>query len=78
MEMLYSSLTAPELCGSRIWDLAVERDAEGQAELAKMEDQAKAPEDVPPQLLFVHQVVLSLFFFALAQSFFSINNCCNL
>jgi hypothetical protein len=77
MEMLYSSLTAPELCGSRIWDLAVERDAEGQAELAKMEDQAKAPEDVPPQLLFVHQVVLSLFF-ALAQSFFSIHNCCNL
>ncbi|CAN6288684.1 unnamed protein product [Urochloa humidicola] len=39
-----------------IWDLAVERDAEGEAEFeAKMEDQAKAPEDLPPQLLFVHQ-----------------------
>ncbi|CAL4923985.1 unnamed protein product [Urochloa decumbens] len=39
-----------------IWDLAVERHAEGEAEFeAKMEDQAKAPEDLPPQLLFVHQ-----------------------
>ncbi|RCV43642.1 hypothetical protein SETIT_9G310000v2 [Setaria italica] len=39
-----------------IWDLAVERDAEGEDEFeSKMQDHVKAPEDLPPQLLFVHQ-----------------------
>lgn len=58
--MFYDSLTPPELCGFRIWDLAVERDAEGEDEFeSKMQDHVKAPEDLPPQLLFVHQVVLS-------------------
>jgi hypothetical protein len=36
------------------------RDAEEEAEFrAKMREQANAPDDLPPQLLFVHQVVLS-------------------
>jgi hypothetical protein len=44
--------------GFRIWDLSLERDAEEEAEFrAKMKEQANAPEDLPPQLLFVHQVV---------------------
>jgi len=48
-----------ELSGHRIWDLSLERDAEEEAEFrAKMKEQANAPEDLPPQLLFVHQVVL--------------------
>ncbi|OQU82815.1 hypothetical protein SORBI_3005G024400 [Sorghum bicolor] len=39
-----------------IWDLSLERDAEEEAEFrAKMKEQANAPEDLPPQLLFVHQ-----------------------
>ncbi|TVU27103.1 hypothetical protein EJB05_29682 [Eragrostis curvula] len=39
-----------------IWDLALERDAEEEAEFrAKMKEQANAPDDLPPQLLFVHQ-----------------------
>jgi hypothetical protein len=38
----------------------LERDAEEEAEFrAKMREQANAPDDLPPQLLFVHQVVLS-------------------
>lgn len=46
-----------ELSGFRIWDLSVGRDAEEEAEFrAKMKEQAIAPEDLPPQLLFVHQV----------------------
>jgi ribosome assembly protein RRB1 len=46
------------LFGFRIWDLSLERDAEEEAEFrAKMKEQANAPEDLPPQLLFVHQVV---------------------
>lgn len=44
--------------GLRIWDLSLERDAEEealyQAQLKKQ--QAEAPQDLPPQLLFVHQV----------------------
>ncbi|XP_008809056.2 glutamate-rich WD repeat-containing protein 1 [Phoenix dactylifera] len=39
-----------------IWDLSLERDEEEEAEFkAKMKDQVNAPEDLPPQLLFVHQ-----------------------
>ncbi|VAI15839.1 unnamed protein product [Triticum turgidum subsp. durum] len=39
-----------------IWDLSLERDAEEEAEFkAKMKEQANAPRDLPPQLLFVHQ-----------------------
>lgn len=42
----------------RIWDLSLEKDAEEEAEFrAKMKEQANAPEDLPPQLLFVHQVL---------------------
>ena len=34
----------------------MEKDAEEEAEFrAKMKEQANAPEDLPPQLLFVHQ-----------------------
>nr|CAB3459275.1 unnamed protein product [Digitaria exilis] len=39
-----------------IWDLSLEKDAEEEAEFrAKMKEQANAPEDLPPQLLFIHQ-----------------------
>ncbi|KAK2987555.1 hypothetical protein RJ640_021609, partial [Escallonia rubra] len=39
-----------------IWDLSLERDEEEEAEFkAKITDQANAPTDLPPQLLFVHQ-----------------------
>ncbi|KAG0481593.1 hypothetical protein HPP92_012451 [Vanilla planifolia] len=39
-----------------IWDLSLEKDAEEEAEFkAKVKEQANAPEDLPPQLLFVHQ-----------------------
>ncbi|XP_044946874.1 protein HEAT STRESS TOLERANT DWD 1-like [Hordeum vulgare subsp. vulgare] len=39
-----------------IWDLSLERDAEEEAEFkAKMKEQVNAPQDLPPQLLFVHQ-----------------------
>ncbi|KAL5203591.1 hypothetical protein ABZP36_008462 [Zizania latifolia] len=39
-----------------IWDLSLEKDAEEEAEFrAKMKEQANTPEDLPPQLLFVHQ-----------------------
>ncbi|KAF3796013.1 Glutamate-rich WD repeat-containing protein 1 [Nymphaea thermarum] len=39
-----------------IWDFSLERDAEEEDEFkAKVKDQANAPEDLPPQLLFVHQ-----------------------
>lgn len=42
---------------SRIWDLSLERDEEDEAEFkANMKDQVNAPENLPPQLLFVHQV----------------------
>ena len=42
----------------RIWALSLEKDAEEEAEFrAKMKEQANAPEDLPPQLLFVHQVL---------------------
>ncbi|KAF6174876.1 hypothetical protein GIB67_026364 [Kingdonia uniflora] len=39
-----------------IWDLSLERDEEEEAEFrTRMKEQANAPEDLPPQLLFVHQ-----------------------
>ncbi|KAJ4752640.1 hypothetical protein LUZ62_087045 [Rhynchospora pubera] len=39
-----------------IWDLSLERDKEEEAEFkAKVKEQVNAPEDLPPQLLFVHQ-----------------------
>uniref|UniRef100_A0A7C9DM56 Histone-binding protein RBBP4-like N-terminal domain-containing protein n=1 Tax=Opuntia streptacantha TaxID=393608 RepID=A0A7C9DM56_OPUST len=39
-----------------IWDLSLERDEEEEAEFkAQTEDKVNAPEDLPPQLLFVHQ-----------------------
>ena len=40
-----------------MWDLSLERDEEEEAEFkAQTEDKVNAPEDLPPQLLFVHQV----------------------
>lgn len=36
-----------------VWDLALERDPEEEAALAP-ETNAQAPEDLPPQLLFLH------------------------
>ncbi|KAL9689842.1 hypothetical protein QQ045_010233 [Rhodiola kirilowii] len=39
-----------------IWDLSLEKDEEEEAEFrTKIEEQVIAPEDLPPQLLFVHQ-----------------------
>ena len=38
-----------------IWDLAVERDAEEEAAAMAADDNAVAPDDLPPQLMFVHQ-----------------------
>lgn len=39
-----------------IWDLSLERDEEEEAEFkAQTEDKVNAPQDLPPQLLFVHQ-----------------------
>lgn len=39
-----------------VWDLAVERDAEEEAEAMQVnEGQAEAPEELPAQLMFVHQ-----------------------
>lgn len=43
---------------NRIWDLSLERDEEEEAEFkAKTEERVDAPADLPPQLLFVHQVI---------------------
>lgn len=42
---------------TRIWDLSLEKDEEEEAEFkAKTREQVHAPVDLPPQLLFVHQV----------------------
>ncbi|KAF8395181.1 hypothetical protein HHK36_019123 [Tetracentron sinense] len=39
-----------------LWDLSLERDEEEEAEFrAKTREKVNAPEDIPPQLLFVHQ-----------------------
>ncbi|KAI4380748.1 hypothetical protein MLD38_006902 [Melastoma candidum] len=44
------------VCLARIWDLSLEKDEEEEAEFrAKMNEQVNAPENLPPQLLFVHQ-----------------------
>lgn len=49
------------ICFARIWDLSLERDEEEEADFkAKMKEQVNAPNDLPPQLLFVHQVRLIL------------------
>ncbi|XP_068644117.1 protein HEAT STRESS TOLERANT DWD 1-like [Aristolochia californica] len=41
---------------STIWDLSLERDEEEEAEFkAKVKENVNAPDDLPPQLLFVHQ-----------------------
>lgn len=55
---------AGQFCGGgggrfSIWDLALERDKEEEAAYESehnKEMQAEAPDDLPPQLLFVHQV----------------------
>lgn len=45
-------------CHCRVWDLSLERDEEEEAEFkAKTQEQVNAPTDIPPQLLFVHQVI---------------------
>ncbi|BAT96205.1 hypothetical protein LR48_Vigan02g053700 [Vigna angularis] len=39
-----------------IWDLSLEKDEEEEAEFkAKTKEQVNAPQDLPPQLLFIHQ-----------------------
>lgn len=51
------------MCGGhRIWDLSLERDAEEEAQYQAQlkQQQAEVPEDLPPQLLFVHQVTLTI------------------
>jgi ribosome assembly protein RRB1 len=51
--MLASSAADHTVC---VWDLAVERDAEEEAAAMAAEgNNAVAPEDLPPQLMFVHQ-----------------------
>lgn len=44
----------------RIWDLSLEKDEEEEAEFkTKMKEQVNVPQDLPPQLLFVHQVFIT-------------------
>ena len=51
--MLLSAASDNTVC---IWDLAVERDAEEEAQaMAENESNAEIPDDLPPQLMFVHQ-----------------------
>ena len=50
--MLASSSADNTVC---VWDLAVERDAEEEAAALAAKDNAAPPEDLPPQLMFVHQ-----------------------
>ncbi|RWV98516.1 hypothetical protein BHE74_00038521 [Ensete ventricosum] len=48
----------------RIWDLSLEKDEEEEAEFkAKMKEQVNVPQDLPPQLLFVHQVFITFHLF---------------
>lgn len=55
-------------CECRIWDLSLERDAEEEAQYQAQlkQKQAEAPDDLPPQLLFVHQVMILI---RLSQSY---------
>lgn len=54
---LKSWITLIIISNLRIWDLSLERDEEEEAEFkAKTKEQVNAPQDLPPQLLFVHQV----------------------
>jgi ribosome assembly protein RRB1 len=47
------------LCVFGVWDISLEKYGEEEAEFrAKMKEQTNAPEDLPPQILFVHQVFL--------------------
>lgn len=49
-----------KLCNpsNRIWDLSLEKDEEEEAEFkAITQEQVNAPADLPPQLLFIHQVI---------------------
>ena len=42
----------------RLWDFALERDDEEEAEFkAKTQERVDAPANLPQQLLFVHQVI---------------------
>ena len=50
--MLASSSADNTVC---VWDLAVERDAEEEAAALTAKDNAAPPEDLPAQLMFVHQ-----------------------
>ena len=51
--MLLSAASDNTVC---VWDLAVERDAEEEAQaMAENESNAEIPDDLPPQLMFVHQ-----------------------
>ena len=51
--MLLSAASDNTVC---IWDLAVERDAEEEAQaMAENESNAEIPDNLPPQLMFVHQ-----------------------
>lgn len=50
--MLASSSADNTVC---VWDLAVERDAEEEAAALAARDNALPPEDLPAQLMFVHQ-----------------------
>jgi len=52
------NLTSFVILCHRIWDLSLEKDEEEEAEFrAKTQEQVNAPEDLPPQLLFIHQVI---------------------
>jgi hypothetical protein len=51
-------LTSFVILCHRIWDLSLEKDEEEEAEFkARTKEQVNAPEDLPPQLLFIHQVI---------------------
>ena len=60
----YTLIIFPQNCLSngfvaisdRIWDLSLEKDEEEEAEFkAQTKEQVNTPQDLPPQLLFVHQ-----------------------
>ena len=52
----------------RIWDLSLERDEEEEAEFkAKTKEEVNAPTDLPPQLLFVHQVCIYIYIYLVTK-----------